>query len=207
MSHLFLSTLLAVSALGISRAEGEDLLRPIPHSGTLHVRLIGNGKICVRMHEREVVEMISPGRRPKGPFSSFAYRLRLTAVSQSEPQARTVLLDTGRVRTAMKKKPPKPAAANRNPGKQGTIRDEDDQTFPYIWLRHEACSSFPRSSHHALSPGEYVLQILFKVQSPNGSWFTVMEKTGMQVRVSRGVTAETRIRFLDDGNRREIDFF
>ena len=207
MSLLFLSTLLAISAFGISKADGEDLLRPIPNSGNLHVRLIGNGKICARLHEREVVERISPGRPPKGLFSSFAYRLRITAVLQSEPQARNVLLDTGLVRTAMKKKPPKPAPAIRNPVGQWASREGEDQTFPFTWLRHEACRSFPRSSHHALLPGEYVLQILYEVQSPNGSWFTVMEKAGMPVRVPQGGIAETRIRFLDEGNRREIDFF
>lgn len=207
MGHLLLSILLAISVLEISETDGEKLLRPIPNSGTLHIRLIGNGKICVRLHEREVVEMISPGRPPKGLFSSFSYRLQITAVLQSDPQDRTVLLDTGRVRTAMKKKPPKPVSTTRNPLPVWSTLKEDDQTFPFTWLRHEACRSFPRSSQHALPPGEYVLQILYKVQSPNGSWFTVMEKTGMPVRVSRGVTAETRIRFLDDGNRREIDFF
>jgi hypothetical protein len=173
--------------------------------GKLQIHLLGNGKICARLHEQEVVDRISPDRFPTRLFTTYGYLFRITALRQGPRPQLFKLLDTGKVKTSFRQEREKPpVSVNPRPD---MAMYERSQPYRDVWLKHASCRSFPRFKEFDLPEGEYVLKMEYRVQAPNGTWFRVFEQESAVVEIGLQAPAESRVRFLDDGNRREIFFF
>ena len=193
----------AILSLGLLIAAGASAPEAAESIGTLDLSLLGNGRICARLHEDIVVEKISEKQAWKRLFTTYGYRFRLFAV-RSDTGVEITLLDTGDRRTydRRKERVSRPAR-NPLPHSAGTERVRVERDY---WVKQTACRSFARRSKYRLMAGTFTLRVLYQVQAPNGTWFVEIDETGPTWDIRPGEVTNRRFMLLDDGNRREVAF-
>ncbi|MBI4161132.1 MAG: hypothetical protein HY509_01640 [Acidobacteria bacterium] len=173
-------------------------------TGGLAILLVGNGKICARLHEQEVLQVVSPDRIPRELFTTTAYRFQLTAAADASAPAEIALFDSGVIATTRREKTSLPGSpVYRDSRARERKRDTLDRE---VWLKHAACRPFPRSRRFELAPGEYLLRFRYGARSPGAMWFPVLEEKSGPVRILPGETTKVWLRLQDDGSVREIRF-
>ena len=196
-------TNLACLVIGLLGAGGIAIAAAAGPAGTLELSLVGNGRICARMHEDIVVARMTEKQAWKMRYTTYAYRFRLFAV-HGDTGKEVVLFDSKVRRTSARRKVPV-SNPSRNPlphsARTEEVREERD-----FWVKQVACRSFARRSEFPLKSGTYSLRVFYQVQSPNGSWYVEIDDTGPDWDIRPGQTTSQRFLLLDDGNRREIGF-